>query len=118
MAVQDKYADEILSDDELDVVVGGTNGEYKALRNLLPTITFTQIDIYNNKMFKVEKTRYMDTNEVSDWLKANLNIDAKIDTGGWWNPFNSAGEANTYSRNGNSLTHEQVIGEVKSFLGK
>lgn len=67
-----------MSDDELDQVAGGTNGEYKTLRDILPNITYIRNDIFNNRIVKVEKTRSMDTNEFSDWLKENLNMTLKL----------------------------------------
>jgi len=39
MAVKDKFADEMLTDDELDQVAGGTNSEFKELQRVLPKIT-------------------------------------------------------------------------------
>ena len=110
-----KINDELekLSDEELDLVAGGTNGEYKELRDLLPQIKrigkYPALGGFHD---------CMKPNEVSDWLKENLNIDAQIDNGPWYNPFDSAGNPNFYSRNWQSLTHAQVIAEVKNFLGK
>ncbi len=92
---------EMMNMNELNAVSGGTNGEYKELRDILPTMGM--------------KGRYRTVEEVEEWLKVNLKIDAKIDIGGWWNPFSSAGEKNIYIRDGKSLTHSKVIAEIKNF---
>jgi len=39
MAKEDKFADEIMSDDELDQVAGGTKSEFRELQRVLPKIT-------------------------------------------------------------------------------
>ena len=112
-----KINDELekLSDEELDNVAGGTNGEYKELRKLLPTTLKSRKMRYHGT---VSTNHMMNPDEVSGWLKENLNIDAQIDNGPWYNPFDSAGNPNVYSRNGQSLTHAQVMAEVKNFVGK
>ena len=51
-------ANEILSMNELDGVSGGTNHEYKELREILPTMGM--------------KGRYRTVEEVEEWLKVNL----------------------------------------------
>ena len=78
---------EMMNMNELNAVSGGTNGEYKELRDILPTMGM--------------KGRYRTVEEVEEWLKVNLKIDAKIDIGGWWNPSSSAGEKNVYIQNEN-----------------
>ena len=116
-----KINDELekMSDEELDQVAGGTNGEYKELRRLLPGISQTSLR-YREELETYEETwvRYMKPHEVAGWLKQNLNIDAIVDDGAWYNPLDSAGNSNVYRRNGQSLTHAQVIAEVRNFLGK
>ena len=94
-------ANEIMSMEQLDAFSGGTNGEYKELREILPKMGM--------------KGRYRTVEEVEEWLKVNLKIDAKIDIGGWWNPSSSAGEKNVYIQNGKRLTHSKVIAEIKNF---
>ena len=78
---------EMISINALNAVGGGTNGEYKELREILPKMGM--------------KGRYRTVEEVEEWLKVNLKIDAKIDIGGWWNPSSSAGEKNVYIQNEN-----------------
>ena len=105
--------DEMMNNDELEQVAGGTNGEYKEIRKYLP-VSYAPI----SNSCEVDIVIPMRPDEVEEWLKENLNIDAKIDNGAWYNPFDSAGNPNVYSRNGQSLTHAQVVGEVKKFFGK
>lgn len=107
------FINEIILDSDLDKVAGGTNGEYRELREILPTVMRIFYSDYGDK-----HPNYMTTDEVSEWLKINLKIDAKIDAGAWYNPFDSAGSENTYSRNGQTLTHGQVVAECKQFLRK
>ena len=64
---------EMINMEQLDAVSGGTNGEYKELREILPKMGM--------------KGRYRTVEEVEEWLKVNLKIDAKIDIGDWWNPL-------------------------------
>lgn len=108
---------EKMSDDELEQVAGGTNGEYKALRKLLPMVHYIKNLSFFDQAVEHKKKRYMTTDEVEGWLKTNLNIDAEIDDGFFLNPFDSAGDPNKYSRNGQMLTHGQVMDEIKRFLG-
>ena len=116
MATRDKNLKKIndelekLSDDELEQVAGGTNGEYKELRNIVSNY------VSEKYYYADDNAIYLDPDEVEDWLKENLNINANIDNGAWYNPFDSAGNSNVYSRNGQSLTHAQVVGEVKNFI--
>lgn len=99
---------ETMSIDELDLVSGGTYGEYKELAKLLPEIPCSAIVLTDNP------TRKRDPDEVASLLKEKLGINAKIDIGGWWNPLNSAGKANVYSRNGQTLSHSKVISEINN----
>ncbi len=101
---------EMMSIDELDMVNGGTYGEYKELANLLPKIPCSAIILTENP------TRKREPDEVASWLKEKLGIDAKIDIGGWWNPLNSAGKSNVYSRNGQNLSHSKVISEINNHI--
>ena len=119
MTEEKKIADEMLTNYELDEVSGGTNGEYKEIRKLLPMVEYwinNKTSIHAKSSHK--RYRYLKPHEVELYLKNELGIDAKIDVGAWYNPLDSAGEYNTYSRNGKSLTHSEVIAEVKNYLGK
>ena len=113
MAEKDKYADELLSEDELDQVAGGNWKEFTELREILPTVSYQK----NTRPFPRQVTRNMNITEATEWLKSNLNIDTDISIGDSFNPF-SSGTPNIYKRDGQELTHDQVIAEVKSFLGK
>ena len=52
----------------------------------------------------------MGLHELPDYLKKNYGIDAKIDGRPDWDE----GNANIYSRNGEVLTHKQVLEIIKS----
>lgn len=110
---------EMMTFEQLDQVSGGTNGEYKEIRQLLPMITVENYypDIDGAVGLEDDKY-YMNPDEVSGWLKSKLGIVAKIDVGGWWNPLSSAGKANSYSRDGKNLTHSKVIAEIHNYFGK
>ncbi|MBR0288084.1 MAG: hypothetical protein IJQ82_03810 [Selenomonadaceae bacterium] len=118
MTEEKKIADEMLTNYELDEVSGGTNGEYKEIRKLLPMVEYFGRNKNSGKPEPAKHYRYLKPHEVELYLKNELGIDAKIDVGAWYNPLDSAGEYNTYSRNGKSLTHSEVIAEVKNYLGK
>ena len=115
MAVEDKYADEMLRDEELDQVAGGTYAEAEELQALFG---------YTVGVSKAGKKRIRTSSEiisynksfsdVESWLKEHLNIDANLHYTHFW-PWTKA-DPNTYSRNGVSLTHEQVVAEVKDKL--
>ena len=109
---------EILSMNELDKVSGGTNGEYKEIRKLLPKIEYIdEYDTHQGVVLKGKASRYMNPDEVCSWLKEKLGIDAEIDVGGALNPLSSAGKPNVYTRGGKSLTHSKVIAEIHNYLG-
>ena len=94
---------EQLSDEELDAVAGGTLNELRDLQKLFYHYT----DVQRKKTVTV----YKSADWIKKWLKSSLNIDAEINHKGGW--FTSPG-ANSYSRNGESLTHEQVVAEIKA----
>lgn len=106
---------EKLSDEELEKVAGGTNGEYFELANLLPKVKRGHFG------GKIVREEIVSKAELTSWLKENLNIDANISTkssifaeGG--EDFYSLGNANTYVRNGENLSHSSVVAEVKNFF--
>ena len=109
---------EMLNLEQLDEVSGGNNGEYKEIRKLLPMITVANYPDIDGAVRIEDETRYMEPNEVCSWLKSKLGIDAKIDAGGDFNPLSSAGSRNSYSRNGQALSHSKVIAEIHNYLGK
>ncbi len=95
--------EEIMEDEELDAVAGGTLNELRDLQKLFYHYT----DVQRKKTVTV----YKSADWIKKWLKSRLNIDAEINHKGGW--FTSPG-ANSYSRNGESLTHEQVVAEIKA----
>ena len=109
---------EMLNMKQLDKISGGTNGEYKEIRSLLPKMYFRDESTYQGITYEQKWNRYMEPNEVCGWLKENLGIDAKIDVGGALNPLSSAGSPNSYSRNGQTLSHSKVIAEIHNYLRK
>ena len=113
MAEKDKYADEKLSDEELDQVAGGTVGEYDELRDLFGTVK-RHVSSGGRNAHTFEGR--LNDEEIKSWLRSNLNIDAQINYKRWF-PWQD-GDPNVYTRNGQSLTHEQVVKEIKGKLGK
>ena len=109
---------EILSMKQLDKISGGTNGEYKEIRKLLPTRAIKRNFYHLEGAPMDDDIEYMSPGEVRGWLKGKLGIDAKIDVGGALNPLSSAGKKNIYERNGKSLTHSKVIAEIHNYFGK
>ena len=120
MADEKKYADEMLTDEELDKVAGGTYAEAEELQALFGYRV-------SNNSYSRKKAKSVSTSssseiisynksfsEVESWLKEHLNIDANLHYTHFW-PWTKA-DPNTYSRNGVSLTHEQVVAEVKDKL--
>ena len=108
---------EILSMNELDNISGGTNGEYKEIRELLPKVTVERGGFDIDGAVRIEDEQYyMNPGEVRGWLKGKLGIDAKIDVGGALNPLSSAGKPNVYTKSGKSLTHSKVIAEIHNYL--
>lgn len=58
--------------------------------------------------------RAMCYKEVQTWPKDNLNIDADISVGNL--SVKSPGKPNTCSRNGETISHEDVVAEAKNFV--
>ena len=121
MAEKDKIADEMLTDEELDKVAGGTYAEAEELQALFGyRVSTNNSRTSKNRVGPVSSSEIISYNksfsEVESWLKEHLNIDANLHYTHFW-PWTKA-DPNTYSRNGVSLTHEQVVAEVKGKLGK
>lgn len=110
---------ELLTMEQLDMISGGTNGEYKEIRKLLPKIDYIdEYETHQGVVLKGKASRYMNPDEVASWLQEKLGIDAKIDVGGALNPLSSAGSPNVYILNGKNITHSKVIAEIHNYLGK
>ena len=108
-------AEERLDMEQLDAVSGGTNREYAELGNLLPKVTRGH---FGGKVIRQEM---VNKKQLTAWLKTNLNIDATISTDSGvfidhYDDFGALGNPNTYTRNGESLSHSAVVTEVKQFL--
>lgn len=111
MATEEKILkDEVLSDDELEQVAGGTDAEYKELTNILPKISYW----YNPFLGKARwMERAMEPEEMKDYLKKTYNIDSHINI---YTGFRRGGGApNEYSRNGVSMSHAEVVEFIKTF---
>ena len=102
----DKFADEMLTDDELDNVVGGTRAETQEL-----------ITAMYKSVYKTDISGLFDINSPGDnvGLKialedelASFGINSKVDVG-----VNGTGigeKSNEYyTKKGNSITHEQLM---------
>ncbi|MBR0288548.1 MAG: hypothetical protein IJQ82_06170 [Selenomonadaceae bacterium] len=114
MAVEDKYADEMLTDDELDKVAGGTYDEWLELAKFFPSGNWSNGTSAGAVGIRASGKSYKDEDWIKDWLKRNLNIEAEIDGTRF---LFYRGSRNTYTRNGESLTHEQVVKEVRAIRG-
>ena len=117
MAVEDKFADEMLTDDELDQVAGGTYEEWKEIVKFFPYGSGGGggSSYGSGGGFSRSYTTYRSDDWIKDWIKRNLNIDVEFDATSYW-IFYQAGP-NTYTRNGESLTHEQVVKEIRAIRG-
>ena len=97
----------VLGDKELNEVVGGVRSEWADIAKLLPRV---KQYLYGGSSCM----RAMCYKEVQAWLKDNLNIDADISVGN--RTVKSPGKPNTYSRNGETISHEDVVAEAKNFV--
>ena len=92
---EDKYAGEALNDEELDGVAGGTVREsWEIFQVLRQKINISNMGLYDMPVY----------------LKKTYGIDAQIDGRPDWD----TGDANIYSRNGETLTHKQVLDIIRS----
>ena len=103
---EDKFAGEVMSDEDLEVVVGGTRAETQEL-----------ITAIYNRVYKTDISGIFDINSAGDnvGLKialedelASFGINSKVDVG-----INGTGigeKANEYyTRKGNAITHQQLM---------
>ena len=109
MAVQDKIADEMLTDEELDGVAGGTWDEWQEIKE------FFLYESCKKGLGSGSYKTYRSEEWIKDWLKRNLNIEAEFDY--YKILCFTGGSPNTYTRNGESLTHEQVVKEIRAIRG-
>ena len=106
MAKEDKFAGEVMSDEELDQVAGGTTGQTLEIINLIG---------------RVVKDGNYDRNlgfwEVADYLRNNYKIEAQIFYDTDYLGTGLGNKANTYTHNGKTITHQQVINVIKAYNG-
>ena len=91
---------EKLEMEKLENVAGGTQWEVSELSNTLPNI----YDRHNNV------TRPMVGFEIRNWLKEELNIDATLNYG--------QVNKNAYTKNGQNLSHGEVMSIIHKHLKK
>ena len=106
---------EILSDEELDNVAGGTVSETYQLRKAIGEVYFVK-DGQPAPFYT-----YLPENEVAGYLKKTYNIDATLNFGDYdpaSHDYVTEGDPNQYSINGKSLTHQQVLGIINIANGK
>ena len=107
MAEKDKYADEIMSDEELDQVAGGTCAETandsRFLNVLLQGTKYHQCDRYGS--FKI----YFDTDARNDVINAwkSLGIDLQ-----------HSASSNEYYLNGEKISRTDAWAHAESLVGK
>lgn len=102
----DKFKDEMLTDDELDGVVGGSNREYSQIYNAIST---------NSAINGGETYKYYNVDAIKTVLKEKLGIDAEINTDFSSNRLDLGNVANKYTRNGESLTQAEVLKLIKAY---
>lgn len=98
--IENKFADEMLTDDELDKVVGGNDKETSQIINLIGSVVQC-----TNRYGKY--TRHLYDQEVAGYLKNHYNIEAYIHTG-------PLALNNYYELNGESITQDEVLDIIKS----
>ena len=109
MADKDKYADEIMSDDELDKVAGGTLRESandsRFLNVLLHgTNKYHQCDRYGEfRMFCAESSR---NDLIKSWNSLGIEIEQSRFVG------------NTYKLNGKEISRAEAWAHAESLVGK
>lgn len=109
----------MMSDEELDKVAGGNMTEVNEIIMSVGKVV-EHSGTYNGKPAKM--MWYLDGNrEISSYLKKTYNIDSELDDG--WVPgsggyyFENGGDPNTYSINGKSISHQQVLDIIKASKG-
>ena len=105
MTENDKYADEMLTDDELDFVVGGTRAEtYELLAAIYKRANHVDI----SDLFSMNPEDYMAFKQVLEDELKSFRITAKADVG-----LNGTGEGEKaneyYTPKGNKITHAQLM---------
>jgi hypothetical protein len=112
MADEKLLQDELLSDEELDKVAGGTFSEWTEISKLIGRVVERHGTV-NGKPAIVYV--YLDISQLKGYLKKNYNIDAELDGGytGAGDHFEE-GEANIYKINGKQISHQHVLDIIKA----
>ena len=113
MADEKILDNEILNDEELDNVAGGTFFETRDLRNAIGRVYLVK-SYYDNQ--PIQFYSKLPPNEIAGYLKSHYDIDATLSFGKYNSEvglYEPGGDPNTYSRNGQSLTHQQVLDIIK-----
>ena len=111
------FEEEMLSDEDLDNVAGGTYSETSEIIMLLGKVS-EHNGFIDNKPGKF--MWYLDDFELPGYLKKTYNIDAELDgykqpgAGGGW--IEECG-ANIYKINGKQISHQQVLDIIKASKG-
>ena len=105
MAVEDKFADEVMSDEELDQVAGGNYREYMDIGIFISCNDDLRKYFPNNEADTLKKI-----------LHDHLNVDVEFNLNEG-NDFDGTPNLNKYkdTKNGNSLTHNEVLGRISSY---
>lgn len=80
---------EILTNEQLTLISGGTNGEYKEIRDL----------IFSYEILRNSDAKKLSRSGLEKWLKDNINITADISTGFFLNFSDDTGKTNIYRDN-------------------
>ena len=111
MAEKDKYADEMLTDEELDAVAGGEAHEMVNDSRFLNTLT-GKCDRYGEFRISFSAGAF---NEEIEKAWASVGVKAKVSSG-----LGGFGKDNTYQRmdNGQSLTQAEARQYAMNFVGR
>ena len=111
-ADKDKFADEMLTDDELDNVAGGTVGELEDLASAMAD--FPVIKQIGVGVAHIPGANHALAAGVADILKNQMGIRADIDLG--WGGTGLNSDPNTYTEisTGRRLSHSEVLNRIKS----
>ena len=100
MADMDKYADEMLTDEELDNVAGGTWQELQELYSAMAG------DRVLSKYLKTSKRDNINLEEIAKVLKEKLGIDFL---------YGTLDRKNEYTHNGQKIDHHKLVEFCKRY---
>lgn len=113
MADKNFLDNEILTDEQLDEVAGGTVSEVYDLRAAIGKVRL--VNGYHNNQ-PAQFYTYLMEEDVAPYLKKTYGIDATLNFGQYdpaSHDYVTEGNPNTYSRDGQPLTHQQVLDIIK-----